>query len=50
MNPKKFMTENIVDTTDEVNVDNQKFARIIIQMKFVKPMLSLVFATKKPVS
>ena len=33
------MKENIVDTTDEVNVDNQKFARIIIQMKFVKLML-----------
>ena len=39
MNPKKLMTENIVDTTDEVTVDNQKFARIIIQMKFVKLML-----------
>ena len=39
MNPKKLMTENIVDTTDEVTVDNQKFAHIIIQMKFVKLML-----------
>ena len=39
MNPKKLMTENIVDTIEEVTVDNKKVARIIIQMKFVKLML-----------
>ena len=33
------MTENIVDTIEEVTVDNKKVARIIIQMKFVKLML-----------
>ena len=39
MNPSKMMTENIVDTIEEVTVDNKKIARTIIRMKFVKLML-----------
>ena len=38
MNPSKMMTENIVDTIEEVTVDNKKIARNIIRMKFVKLM------------
>ena len=45
----KIMTENILDTIEEVTVDNKKVAHTIIRMKFVKLILQLESVADKTV-
>jgi hypothetical protein len=49
INPKKMMTENIVDTIEEVTVDKKKVACTIIRMKFAKLILKLESVADKTV-